>query len=117
MLYALLDCSEQIRVEHVEAAVALWRYCERSTRMLIGDAVGNPIADAIVAELERQAPKPLTRTQVRDLLQRHRTTAQIEQALNELEQLGRIRFDRKDTGGRPVDLIVLIAPDEEPSRP
>jgi hypothetical protein len=107
LLYALLDRSEEIRDVHVRAALALWRYCELSTRMLFGEAVGNPTADAIVAELERRAPQPLSRTQLRDLFGRNRTLVAVEQALAELLQFGRIRVERQDTGGRPVELIVL----------
>lgn len=32
LIYALLDCSHSIRVEHLDAALALWRYAERRCR-------------------------------------------------------------------------------------
>ena len=107
LLYALLDRSGVIRDEHVHAALALWRYCEASTRMLFGEALGHPVADAIIAELERRAPKPISRTELRDLFARKRPLAEIEQALAQLEVLGRIRIERRDTGGRPAELIAL----------
>ena len=34
MLYALLDRAGSITVEHLEAALALWRYCEASARLV-----------------------------------------------------------------------------------
>ena len=37
LLYALLDKSEHIRLEHLEAAEALWQYCEDSVQTIFGD--------------------------------------------------------------------------------
>ena len=36
LLYALLDGSDVIRVEHLRAALSLWRYCEASARRIFG---------------------------------------------------------------------------------
>src|SRR5262249_17987827 len=36
MLYALADCSAVIRVEHLQAALALWDYCRESARLIFG---------------------------------------------------------------------------------
>ena len=107
LLYALLDRSALIRDEHVHAALSLWRYCEASMRMLFGQTLGHPVADAIVAALERHAPKPISRTQLRDLFARKRSLVEIEQALAQLEAHGRIQVERRETGGRPVELIWL----------
>jgi len=41
MMFALLDLRREICVEHLEAALALWRYCEASARYIFGDAIGN----------------------------------------------------------------------------
>jgi len=37
MLYALLDKSATIRLEHLKAAAALWQYCEDSVKTIFGD--------------------------------------------------------------------------------
>ncbi len=37
LLYALLDKSDHIRIEHLEAAAALWQYCEDSVQTIFGD--------------------------------------------------------------------------------
>src|SRR5437763_14431983 len=44
-LYALLDCSTVISRKHLEAALALWQYCENSARFIFGDDLGDPVAD------------------------------------------------------------------------
>ena len=36
LLYALLDGSDVIREEHLWAALAIWRYCDASARMIFG---------------------------------------------------------------------------------
>lgn len=42
LIYALLDRSEVIRVEHLEAALALWQYCRDSVSVIFeGTAVGD----------------------------------------------------------------------------
>ena len=48
MLYALLDGSAVIRLEHLQAALAIWRYCEESARLIFGDKLGDPDADVIL---------------------------------------------------------------------
>ncbi len=36
LLYALLDSSDNIRSEHLKAAVAFWKYAEDSARLIFG---------------------------------------------------------------------------------
>ena len=42
-IYALLGCSDVIRVEHLQAALAVWTYCEDSVRFVFGDVLGDPV--------------------------------------------------------------------------
>jgi Protein of unknown function (DUF3987) len=42
-LYALLDSCSVVRLEHLRAALAVWRYCEASARFIFGDALGDGI--------------------------------------------------------------------------
>ena len=39
MLYALLDGEKAIDRPHVEAALALWTYCEQSARDVLGETL------------------------------------------------------------------------------
>ena len=45
LLYALLDCSAVIQLEHLEAALAFWAYSAASARWVFGDSIGDPTAD------------------------------------------------------------------------
>ncbi len=101
-LYALLDLSDVIRREHLEAALALWEYAEDSARFIFGDNLGDPIGDTILAAL-RANPQGLTRTEIRDLFQRHAREEQIARALINLEAAGLARQTSEATGGRPKE--------------
>lgn len=67
-IFAVLDMSETIRVEHLQAALAVWDYAFASARYIFGDATGDPIADRIREALTVDG---LSRTKIRDLLGRH----------------------------------------------
>jgi hypothetical protein len=102
MLYALLNCSQTIKAEHVQAALAFWRYCERSAKLIFGDRLGDPIADAIHEEARLRGE--LTRTEIRDLFRRHRSSAEIDRALDDLVRLGLLRMETRPTEGRPTTI-------------
>ena len=102
-LYAVLDCSPQIRVPHLAAALEVWRYCEHSARFIFGNALGDQVADTILAAL-RKRPEGMTRTELRDLFDRHKSAGEIGRALSVLVQNGLVQSETdRDTGGRPVE--------------
>ena len=101
VLYALLDRSASIRVEHLTAALAVWTYAETSARAIFGGATGDPIADQIEAALRERGA--LTRTAIRDLFHRHVAEERIETALRRLETEGRAQRGERPTGGRPAE--------------
>jgi hypothetical protein len=94
--YALLDQSEAIELVHLEAALAVWAYCERSAAFVFGNKVGDPVADAILAAL-RESPAGLTRTEIRDLFRRNQTKLAIERALATLREAGAICLATTET--------------------
>ena len=46
-LYALLDKTSTVNVQRLNAAYALWRYCEDSARHIFGEMLGDPLADEL----------------------------------------------------------------------
>jgi hypothetical protein len=102
MLYSLLDCSDSIRREHLEAARGVWRYCEDSARHIFGDALGNPVADEILRALRANA-NGLTRTEINDLFGRHRSKNHIASALTMLLQHCLANSTNESTAGRPAE--------------
>lgn len=100
-IYALLDSSSVVRVEHLRAALAVWRYCEASARFIFGDALGDGTADEVLRALRERTAEGMTRWEITEFFQRNRRSAEISRALNVLLEHGLVRFQSEDTGGRP----------------
>jgi hypothetical protein len=106
MLYALLDCSRAVRLEHLRAALALWRYCEESALLVFGERLGDPTADAIVDALQHDGP--LTRDEIVRLFSGHRRKPEIDVALALLVEAGLVVIETEETGGRPATRVRLV---------
>lgn len=103
MVYALLDRSATIHVEHLRAALALWDYSHRSIRFLFGRHSGDSVADKLRAALE-ETPEGLTRTQLHQRCGRHIQASRLDQALQALAQSGSaICAPPEPSGGRPTE--------------
>lgn len=100
-LFALLDCSATIRAPHLKAALAIWDYCLESARWIFGEALGDAVADELLALL-RRSPRGLTRTEIRDATGRNRQAADIERGLAVLAEHGLARMirERETEGAR-----------------
>jgi len=102
-LYAALDCSAIIRVEHLRAALAVWDYVLASARFIFGDAIGDAVADRILQALDHAGEEGLSRTEIRDIFKRHTSADRIGHALALLTNLGRAVMQMKETEGRPIE--------------
>ncbi|WP_168221570.1 YfjI family protein [Aquisphaera giovannonii] len=99
-IYAVLDRSPVVSLPHLEAARAVWDYCEASARYIFGDAHGDPDAERLLAALG-QAPEGLTRTEISRVFQGNRTSAWIGNLLGRLLSEGTIhRRGGADRRGR-----------------
>jgi hypothetical protein len=47
MLFAILDHSTLTEPKHLQAAIAVWDYCERSAQWAFGEKTGNKMVDRI----------------------------------------------------------------------
>jgi Bifunctional DNA primase/polymerase, N-terminal/Protein of unknown function (DUF3987) len=91
MIYALLDRSALIRVEHVRAALELVDASNRAAALIFGDSIGNPDAEKILAAI-RSAPGGLTRTDIsRDVFKLNKPASTIKAAMAFLKQHGMIQ--------------------------
>ena len=97
-LYALLDASPVIREVHLQAALALWRYCEESARYVFDQSLGDPVAEKILKAL-RASANGLTRTEIRDMFARHRTGEEMRDLLF-LGLIARDEIRRQSAVGR-----------------
>jgi hypothetical protein len=104
-LYALLDCSATMRREHLEAALALWKYAEDSARYIFGERTGDRLADDLLRALSEAESDGLTRTDINNLFGRNVSAARIGGALACLAEsnLAYSRSERKEGVKRPVE--------------
>ena len=102
LIYALLDGSDDVSSAHVKAALAVWKYCEQSAMFLFGTTLGDPVADIILQAL-LTAPNGLTRTEIRNLFNRHKDADEIGRALKLLEEREQARCEKQTTRGRPEE--------------
>lgn len=106
LIYSLLDRSEVIGRNHLEAALAFWNYASDSARWIFGESLGDPTADDIWA-LARERSGGVSRTEVRDLFSRNKKSREIDRALTVLVESGRIeRQEHSDGKGRPTEIWV-----------
>jgi hypothetical protein len=104
LIYALLDRDKAIRARHLEAALAVWDYCEASARYIFGSRLGDPVADEIRAVLKSQ-PNGISRTEMSGHFSRNRSSREISLALRTLAESGMARMEPgEDTGGRPREI-------------
>src|SRR5262249_48903648 len=99
---ALLDKCNEVDVIHLKAALAIWEYCEASVAYVFGQHTGDPMSDDILAAL-RSCPDGLTRDDIRQLFQRHRSSSEIGRALGLLLKYKLAHPRKEETGGRPAE--------------
>lgn len=98
LIYALLDASNEIDLEDLEAALAVWTYAQASSEWTFGDSLGDPTADDIWT-LAKERPDGISRTEVRDLFSRNKKAREIDRALSALEDAGRLTRRSEATAG------------------
>ena len=106
MTYALFAGADRIELQHLEAALAFWRYCFDSAAYLFGGAELDPVAQTILQAL---ATGPKTQTEVRDLFGRHLPADRLAGVLTDLQERGKITLTEEQTGGRPRRIWSLAA--------
>ena len=107
-MYALLDKSAEIGPEHLRAGLELWRYSADSAAYIFGEAIGDPMADAIVSLL-RNRPDGVTRTELSEHFSHNKSKAEIDAAIALAQSNGLVRIEKRETGGRPVDVLRLVS--------
>jgi Primase C terminal 2 (PriCT-2)/Bifunctional DNA primase/polymerase, N-terminal len=111
MVYAVTDRSLAIEPAHLRAALAFWSYCEKSARLIFGDATGDPTVDTIAEALRRAGPEGLSRTDInKGLFSGNKTAAEIDYALQLLERGGQAERYERSTKGRSVERWRRLGP-------
>ena len=101
MIFAVADCSPKIRVPHLQAALAIWDYCEASAAFIFGDSLGNPLAERVLQMLQEAGEQGLGLAAIYKELSGHATNEELHPALRDLHSQGLARFEKVKTSGRP----------------
>jgi hypothetical protein len=110
-VYAVLDLSEVITVDHLLAALALWSYSERSSYLVFGDKLGDELADELYSVLVDAGDEGMTRTEISELFGRNQNKVRIGAILRQLEEYGMARREtvKGDGPGRPTEVWYAVA--------
>ena len=100
VVYALLDGSEIIEVQHVEAAAAVWDWCEETIGRVFAGTQPDHVVEKLLAALRVAGPEGLDGTQQRDLFSRNLPGARLAKARQELERHGMAMTELVPTPGR-----------------
>jgi hypothetical protein len=103
LIYAVADRAELVRLEHLQAALAVWDYCVRSVAWVWGDVLGHRDADRILDALTTAGAAGLSRTSIRDLFSHDKRADAIDAALALLADRRLAVMRHVPTGGRPAE--------------
>ena len=95
LIYALLDGSPQIAQVHLEAAQAVWTFCEDSARYVFGDLVGEAFTDEVLRVLRSAGSSGMTCIDLYQIFIGHRSKDKISAALIRLLAAGKVRREQR----------------------
>ncbi len=101
LIYALLDRSVLVKATHLQAALAVWRYCEDSARYIFGESTSDPVADHVLRLVKSQPG--ISRTELHKSFSGHLDAKLLVAAIGSLRNLGLIRRELRPTSGRPKE--------------
>jgi hypothetical protein len=108
LIYTLLDQATAIELAHLEPALALWRFCQASTRYVFGELTGDSTGDAILKALRAVKSDGLAKGDIFALFGRHLSAAKIDAALGRLQIKGKVVSRSAPTVGRPRQMWYAV---------
>ncbi len=109
LIFALLDCREQVTEAHFNAALAIWDYAAQTARRVFGNTTGDKLADKIFAYVQRHGE--VTRWQLSaEALAGNTPKIDLDLALSLLVEnnMMRVRTEKRD-GDKPTEIISVIS--------
>jgi hypothetical protein len=108
LIFAALDGAKVITTAHLEAALAIWDYCERCASYLFSDVTSDPVENVIANALRSKGR--MSRDELRGLFSRHQPSAAIQAALDALAAAGKVRCVKEQTRGRAFEYWEWVTP-------
>jgi hypothetical protein len=115
MIYALLDCSLEIKTPHLRAALAVWEFCEKTAMWIFGSRMGDSTADELLSLLLKRAGG-MSRNEIMNHFNRHKSSAEIGRALALLQKQGHVCVEGCKTGGREAEIWMAVESKEDSQR-
>lgn len=100
LVYAALDGSTEIKLEHLLAAAAIWEYASASVRHLFQGLPADPEASRALGFIRAAGPEGVTVTDLHALFHRNLPGERIRAILRALIAGGLVREIKTDGGGR-----------------
>jgi hypothetical protein len=95
LVYALLDGSSQITQVHLEAAQAVWTFCEDSARYVFGDLIGEAFTDEVLRVLRSAGSSGMSRIDLYQIFIGYRSKDKIGAVLIRLLAEGKVRREQR----------------------
>ncbi|PJN50127.1 hypothetical protein PAEVO_51710 [Paenibacillus sp. GM2FR] len=107
-IYALLDQSHLVRVEHLRAALAVWQYCYKSVVFIFGEqqVQDDPVITKIITRL-KDCSEGLSLTDVNDLFKGTVKSGDLQTAVKKMQENGLVSVRTIRGKGRPKRVIQL----------
>jgi len=106
LTYALLDKSQTIEPEHLDAALALWSFAEKSANFIFADTTESPVENKILTLLQ-QHPDGLSLTEIIKFFGNHISQEELSSSIASLQGIGKITVQKVKTKGRPKTIVKL----------
>jgi len=106
-IYALMDQCGQVKLQHLRAALAVWKFCFDSAKYIFAgrSTIG---LDQRLEQILQMANGGLTRTEISAAFNHHHSTAAISAALERLRKKGFAAPQIRSTKGRPSERWCLV---------
>jgi hypothetical protein len=97
-----MDKSRIVKLQHLRAALEVWRFCEESARFIFSKRSAVTI-EAKMIKMLRSSPDGLRQSEISERFSHHLTSDEINHALRNLRDQGSVRAQTVKTPGRPAN--------------
>jgi phage/plasmid primase-like uncharacterized protein len=111
LIYCLLDGMTTIGLNHLESAIALWRYCEQSARYVFHGRQTDGVAEKILQALTE---RPMTATEIHRLFANHVNKERLSAVLSQLKGGNQVESEQLRSEGqkKPTTIWKIKTPCE-----
>lgn len=106
LMYALLDREPMLGLPHLEAAAAVWEYCEATVAHVWGATLGSADLDRLYDAVVAAGPGGLARVDISRLFSRNATKQKLDELVYALVSRELARVETQSTGGRPRQVVI-----------